>query len=157
MTENPYAAPGAAIQNVSYRSATGPIRLYSPTQVACGTIGGPVGLIYFLKANFSALGNERLARNTVLYGALLMLALLATLPFLPDKFPNFPFTIAYILTARYVAAKHQMTKQAIAESPDHDFHSNWRVLGIGLLCLVASVIVIVGPFMLLEFFGILHP
>lgn len=156
MAENPYAAPSAAIQNVPYRSATGPIRLYSPTQVACGTIGGPVGLIYFLKANFSALGNDRLARNTVLYGVLLMLALLATLPFLPDKFPNSPFTIAYILTARYVATKYQMTKQAIAESPDHDFHSNWRVLGIGLLCLVASVIVIVGPYVLLEFFGVLN-
>lgn len=154
MTDNPYAAPGAAIQNVPYCSTTGLIRLYSPTQVACGTIGGPVGLIYFLKANFSSLGNDRQARNTVLYGTLLILALLVTLPFLPDKFPNSPFTIAYILIARYVAGKYQMTKQAIVESPGYDFHSNWRVLGIGLLCLVASVVVIVGPFMLLEFLGI---
>lgn len=155
MTDNPYAAPSAPVRDV--RSITGAIRLYSPTQVACGTIGGPIGLIYFLKDNFATLENHRLERKTLLYGGLLILSLLAVLPFLPDEFPSLPITIAYILTARHVAGKYQMTKQAIAESPIHDFHSNWRVLGIGLLCLVASAIVLIGPLMLLAFLGIWNP
>ena len=154
MTDNPYAAPLAAVQLTGTAHSA---RLYSPTQVACGTIGGPVGLIYFLKANFAALGNDRLESKTLLYGGLLILALLVILPFLPEKVPSSPFTIAYILTARHVASKYQMTKQAIAESPVYDFHSNWRVLGLGLLCLIASAIVIMGPLMLLAYLGIWNP
>jgi hypothetical protein len=154
MTENPYAAPSAAV--LAGRIGE-PIRLYSPTQVACGTIGGPVGLIYFLKANFSALGNDAAARKTLIFGALLILCLVALLPFLPEKVPNSPFTIAYILIARGVAQKYQMTKQTISDSPRYDFQSNWRVFGLGLLCLVGSVAVIMGPLMLLAVLGVWNP
>lgn len=39
-------------------------KIYSPTQVLCGTIiGGPVGLIYFLHSNFLTLGNDKLKRT----------------------------------------------------------------------------------------------
>ncbi len=155
MTENPYASPTA---NVVDRPTAGePVRLYSPTQVACGTIGGPVGLIYFLWANFSSLGNSSGARKTLAYGALLILAIPAILPFLPDNLPNSPVTLAYILVARGVATRYQMTKQAIADSLRYDFHSNWRVFGIGMLCLVGSVVVIMGPLLLLAALGIWNP
>jgi hypothetical protein len=131
--------------------------MYSPTQVACGTIGGPVGLIYFLMSNFSALGQEDRKRKTLLLGISLIVALIAILPFLPESVPSTPFTIAYIIIARQVAEKYQMKKQAIIDSDIYDFHSNWRVLGIGLLCLVGSAIVIVGPLMLLILTGVWNP
>jgi hypothetical protein len=73
---------------------------------------------------------------------------------LPENFPNYPFTIAYILAALYVSAKYQMTKRAIVESAAHDFHSNWRVLWLGLLCLVGSIILLVVPLGILAFFGV---
>lgn len=156
MSENPCVAPIANTRGASSRVA-GPTRLYSPAQVACGTIGGPVGLIYFLKANYTALGNDRLEKKTLVYGILLILSLLAILPFLPKEFPGYPFTFLYIFIARHVAEKYQMSKQAIVDSTLYGFHSNWRVLGLGLLCLLASAIVIMGPLMLMAALGIWQP
>jgi hypothetical protein len=152
LTDNPYAAPSAAV--VDAANAADTIRVYSPIQVACGTIGGPVGLIYFLRANFLALGNYRLARTTLVSGLVLIPALLISVVLLPENFPNYPFTIAYILAALYVSAKYQMTKRAIVESAAHDFQSNWRVLWLGLLCLVGSIILLVVPLGILAFFGV---
>lgn len=153
MTDNPYAAPKAAGTPAATEQT---IRLYSPTQVACGTLGGPVGLVYFLSANFSAMGNSHLARRTILLGIVFIAALLVILPLLPAKTPSAPFTVAYILVARYVSEKFQMTKQAIADSPRHDFHSNWRVLGLALPCLAGSFLVIAVPLGLLATHGIIH-
>jgi hypothetical protein len=157
MTENPYAAPNAALTDSPGEAAGPPIRMYSPTQVACGTLGGPIGLIHFLHANFVALGQARRARLTLVYGALGLLGLLILLPILPDKFPSSPFTIAYILIARQVAENMQMTKAAIAASPHHTFHSGWRVFGLGMLCLLASLLVLGGWFVLLVALGLLKP
>lgn len=154
MTDNPYAAPVSAI---AHHNAASIVRLYSPVQVACGTIGGPVGLIYFLNANFASLGNARLARRTLVLGALFIAAVVAIAPFLPNGFPSLPFTALYIATAWYVTTRYQLTKPAIADSPLYDFHSNWRVLGLGLLCLAGSVIVLVAPLAALVALGIWNP
>ena len=86
-----------------------------------------------------------------------MPALLISVILLPEDFPNYPFTIAYILSALYVSKKYQMTKQAIVDSATHEFHSNWRVLWLGLLCLVASIIVLVVPAGVLAMFGVWNP
>jgi len=133
------------------------VKIYSPTQVACGTIGGPVGLIYFLHSNFSTLGNDRLKKNTIIYGSLFLFVLIIALPFLPDEIPSTPFTILYIITARLIAEKYQMTKSAIIDSDNFEFQSNWRVLLFGLLCLIGSVLIIVGPLFILAMFGIWEP
>ena len=130
------------------------VKIYSPTQVACGTLGGPVGLIYFLYSNFSALGNDRFKKNTIIYGCLFIFVLIILLPFLPDEIPSTPFTILYIVIARLIAEKYQMTKSAIIESENFQFHSNWRVLTFGLLCLLGSMLVLAGPFLILVMLGI---
>jgi hypothetical protein len=152
LTDNPYTAPSAEVIDIVDTSKQ--IKLYSPVQVACGTIGGPVGLIYFLKSNFSALGEYKFERITLIVGILLIPSLVISLVALPENFPSYPFTIAYILSALYVANKYQMTKQAIVDSPQHGFHSNWRVLWIGLLCLVISAILLILPLAALVFFGV---
>lgn len=150
-----YATPRSDV-DVQPSEAT-PVFLYSPTQVACGTIGGPVGLIYFLMSNFGALGKEDKKKRTLVVGIASIVALIVILPFLPDSVPNTPFTIAYIIIGRLVAEKYQMTKAKIIESDLHDFHSNWRVLGFSLLCLIGSAIVIMGPLMLLILVGVWEP
>ena len=130
--------------------------LYSSRQVTVGTLlGGPVGLIYFLKANFAALGDNRSEKKTVVGGLVLVLALLVILPFLPEKFPGFPFTITYTFIAWYVA--QQQIAKANATSLSYDYHSNWQVVGWGLLCFLASVLVILGPLLLLVFLDIELP
>lgn len=152
LTENPYATPNAEVRDAFGSSKI--VKLYSPIQVACGTIGGPVGLIYFLKANFAALGYHQLERRTLLAGFVLMPALLISTILLPEDFPGFPFAIAYIVSALYVSSRHQMTRKAILDSPNHEFHSNWRVLGIGILCLAISAIILIAPIAALFLFGV---
>jgi hypothetical protein len=149
-----YAAPKS---NLDESRSQLPIRIYSPTQVACGTIGGPVGLVYFLMANFEALGQQNRKKRTLIFGIIFIIALIVILPFLPDSVPSAPFTIAYIIIAKQVAEKYQMKKQDIINSDVYEFHSNWRVLGLGLLCLVGSLIAVVGPLIILMVAGIWEP
>jgi hypothetical protein len=152
MSHNPYTATNSAIS----QTVAGQVQLYSPAQAACGALlGGPVGLIYFLYANFNALENSRMQKNTLFYGAILVLALLIILPLLPEKFPSAPFTIAYVLAARHVAERHQVTKQGIIDSPQYEFYSNWRVVGFGILCLLGSSVVILGPILALSLAGVI--
>jgi uncharacterized membrane protein len=150
-----YATPKSAVAEKA--AGKSPILVYSPTQVACGTIGGPVGLIYFLMSNFEALEQKERKKNTLLAGIAFIVVLIALVPFLPENFPNISFTIAYIIIAHQVAEKYQMTKADIMNSGQYDFHSNWRVLGIGLLCMLASVVIIMGSLMLLMLTGIWVP
>lgn len=153
MNSNPYATPASPVTD----AAVATIPLYSPAQAACGTLlGGPVGLIYFLHANFKALGNRRQQTTTLVAGLVLLLALIAVLPLLPENVPSAPFTIAYVLVARLVVERQQLTKQAIIDSPQHDFHSNWRVAGLGLLCCVGSALVIIGPLLGMEMLGLVR-
>lgn len=151
MTENTY---DSVIDNNQVSENENKTKIYSPAQVACGTIGGPVGLIYFLHSNFSTLGNDRHKKNTLIYGGLFLLVLIIALPFLPDEIPSTPFTILYIVTAKLIAEKYQMTKLAIIDSDDFEFHSNWRVFLFGLFCLIASVLVVVGPLLILSMLGV---
>lgn len=132
-------------------------KVYSPTQIAVAAfIGGFVSVIYFLYANFVALDNEDGKSKTLLYGTMFTVALIAILPFLPDNTPSMPFIIAYVVAGRTLSEKYQMTKKDIIESNEFDFHSNWRVFGISLLCMVASVVIVVVPIMLLMMTGIIH-
>ncbi len=130
------------------------IRMYSPNQVAWGTVGGPVGLIYFLSSNFSALGKSGSSRKTLMYGAAATVALILLSPLLPEKGTSIGFTILYVYTGRYIAETFQMSNTAIATTPGYAFQSNWRVFWLGLACLVASLAVIVGVAMLSEALGL---
>jgi hypothetical protein len=150
---DPYAPPRAGLN----ADASG-TRMYSPTQAALGAfLGGPVGLTYFLWANFRTLANEEAARWTLAAGAALMTVLVVLSPMLPERMPGWPITLVYVLTARFVAEKMQLTKEAIASSSQYTFHSGWRVFGIGLLCLLVSLALIVGPLLALAFLGIWDP
>lgn len=131
--------------------------VYSPTQVAFGTLGGPVGLVYFLWSNFVALGNHRAAKKTLLLGSAFIVVLVATIPFIPESVPSTTYALVYLLIGRYVAEKHQMTKAAILASETHTFHSNWRVFGFGLVSLIGSLAVLMLPLLLLVALGILEP
>lgn len=91
MTDNSCAAPQADIS-----ADAGTVPIYSPNQVAAGAFigGGPVGLIYFLRENFVTSGNAKEARKSLIWGAVLIGALLLILPWLPDTFPGIAFTVA---------------------------------------------------------------
>lgn len=145
MDHNPYAAPVAAVAEARAFGPKGSVRIYSPGQAAAGAfLGGPVALVYFLAKNFEVLGKSEAERRTVISGIVGTLLLIPVLLLLPDSVPGMTISLIYLIIARQVAEKYQMTKQAIVESPVYDFHSNWRVFWLGLACLVGSVIVLVA-------------
>ncbi len=142
MSHNPYAAPRT-------RSFDEAQLLYSPTQVALGTfVGGIGGFVYFLRANFLALGKPEAARNTVLGGVAALLALVLLAALLPGN-GGIGFAIASVFLARWIAERHQMPKDAIEASSDFDFHSGWRVFLIALACFVVTLVLVVALFMAL--------
>ena len=136
------------------RSSTISSAIYSPTQAALGAfLGGPVGLIYFVRSNFLVLGNASAARKTLLFGIILILILVAVASALPN-FPSMLANLSYIVLARWIVEKHQLSKQEITDSAQYVFHSNWRVLGFGLLCLLGSVAAITIPIIMLLNLGL---
>lgn len=152
MENNVYATPESDVD--AKLASASRIRMYSPNQIACATLGGPVGLIYFLMANFETLKKEELRKKTLHLGIALIVALLVILPFVPENFPSITFTVFYIVIAYFVAENCQMKKKEIIESEVYDFYSNWRVLGLALLCMLGSIVVIAGPLMLLGLLGV---
>jgi hypothetical protein len=156
MTHDPYTAPAAPLAEAGAPRNADPVAMYTPGQVGIGTfLGGPVAAVYFLRANFVALGDRDRARNTLLFGIVLLVVLGAVLPFLPDNFPNTPISMGLTFGAYYYAEHNQMKKEAILESPDHYAHSGWRVFGLGMLCLVGTLVVVAVPLMALYYFGVL--
>lgn len=149
MPDNSYAPPRAELDTIA-----GSCPIYSPNQLAAGAfLGGPVGLIYFLRANFLILNEEEFAKKSLICGAALIIALLVILPLLPEKFPSLPFTIAYVIIGQQIANKFQLTRAAIDASPHYTAQSNWRVFGRGMLCLLGSMIVIFTPIFLFSLVG----
>lgn len=150
MSYNPYAVPKT---DVAANPGSAPV--YSPRQVAAGAfIGGPVGLIYFLRENFLALGDVDKARKSLIWGVVLIVALLLLLPLLPDKFPSIAFTVGYMAAGQQIASTQQLTREAIDASTLYTVPSNWRVFGKGLLCMFGSMVVIFTPILLLGLMGV---
>lgn len=156
MENNVYKSPQS---NVGEKEKfEGMVKVYTPTQVACGAlVGGPIGLVYFLWANFKSLMQESKAKNTLLIGIVAVVFFVFTLPFIPDGIPSSVSTVVYILIGKFVAERMQMTKDDIFASENHDFFSNWRVFGLGLVCLAGSTIVILVPIFTLVYVGWLDP
>ena len=111
--------------------------VYSPTQAALGTfLGGPLAGLYYLKHNFRVLNRNEQEQQTVRYGGMFMVALLAVLPFIPEQVPGLPFAIAFVVVARMLVEKYQFSKQDIIDAPELDFQSNWLVMGVSIVSML---------------------
>jgi hypothetical protein len=156
-TNNPYAAPASDVQDISLRpSPLHKMPMYSPSQVFGGAFfGGPIALVYFLHRNFLSLGQESEAKTTLVWGVVFNVAVLAALPFLPDKFPNSAIPISYAIFGRYFAQSKQLTKEAIASSGQFTFQSNWRVFCLALLSLLAWCAIGIPMIFALVYFGVI--
>jgi len=120
-------------------------KIYSPTQVTvAAAVFGPFALIYVLRKNFKALGKEGDARKTLLWGGLFNLALVAVLPFLPEKFPSIAIGVPICWVGRLLAEKRQMSKQAIEASEQYTFQGGWHVFGVCMLWLIIYTLVAVA-------------
>jgi hypothetical protein len=131
-------------------------KLYSPRQSTMAAFfGGPLAAVYVVRNNYTELGKEASARSAIAWGSLLVLALLLVLPFLPEKFPNTAIPLAYSLAVGQLVEKLQLSKEAIRESEQYDFESNWRVAGVSVLSLLLFLVLMVAWMFLLDFAGVI--
>lgn len=144
---NPYTPPSADLTNQPSALKC----IYSPLQAATGAaLGGPAGLVYFLRSNFIALENKKAGYICIAAGLCLALLLALVVPTLPNGSPGILLTLMYFFGAWYVASNFQKVERRSVSLEKFRFHSNWKVVGMGLLCYLISVIVIVGPLFVLD-------
>jgi len=130
-------------------------KVYSPNQVFAASIaGGPGAMVYVLWKNFKALENPDGQKQILVWGAAFLALLLIALPFLPIGFPNYVLPIAYAVAARFLAQQYQMSKQAIQQSERYEFQSNWNVVGVSVLFLIAAIVVLLAWVLLLSALGV---
>ncbi|NKZ38421.1 hypothetical protein HF690_05545 [Oleiagrimonas citrea] len=143
--------------NLNLEAVSNTRRVYSPIQSSFAAfLGGPLAAIWCMRRNFQALGKAESVRKTSLYGALVMLAMFLVLPFLPDKFPSFVIPVITIGVTQTLVQRLQFTKQVIIESRTLDFHSNWLVVGVGLLAMVLTLAAFVACVFALQYLGIVR-
>ncbi|UXI04098.1 hypothetical protein [Photobacterium sp. TY1-4] len=128
-------------------------RIYSPRQVACGALGGPVGLIYFLWANFAIMKKKNHTKLTAVLGVVFIIGLIFSAPFVPPNIPGLAFTALYVVLAYLMSRKFHLDNNEIIASSEYTFHSSFRVFCITVICFWASYIVVAGPLHLLYSIG----
>ena len=106
-------------------------------------------MAYFLWANFTALGDADAARLTVVAGAVLTVVLGVLAAVLPAGVPTLPLSLGYLVAGRFVAEKHQASKEAIEESPHLESQSNGTVAAMSVACLAGSIAAIAVPVLML--------
>ena len=130
-------------------------KVYSPTQAALGALlGGPIASTYFIKQNFSTLNKEQAIKSTLLIGGIIVFILLATIPFTPDEFPNIAIPLITVISTRLIIEKFQFTKANIVENENLNFHSNWKVLSIGIISMLIFFILATAVIFMTEMLGL---
>jgi hypothetical protein len=92
----------------------------------------------------------------VVWGLALVAGLMALLPFLPTRFPNYLIPLLYSLAAGSIADKWQLQKQAIVDSGRYQIQSNWRVFGMALLFMIAFMLIVILEIFCLVALGLMH-
>jgi hypothetical protein len=155
--QSPYAPPSSVVGDCDPKAKSPNPKLYTPAQIRVGSfLGGPIAAAYLLRSNFRALDRGPEARTTVVCGVAFVACLMALLPFVPDRFPNYVIPLLYSIAAGFVADKWQLRKQAILDSGKYQIQSNWRVFGMALLFMIAFMLIIVLEIICLVALGQMH-
>lgn len=117
-------------------------KVYSPWQVFAGTfLGGPLAAIYLVWQNYNQLGRNEKLQPTIIWGIVLTLCFVGISLMLPGQIWGIPLTVAYSAMAQTWVNKDQLTKPQIQEHQQLSFHSNWRVVLIGIISCILTVVV----------------
>lgn len=148
--DSPYAPPDASVREERAGDDRGSSpSIYSPAGVAIGTfLGGPVGATVLLYLNFSRLGWDTRARNTLALGVLATLCAFGLATVLPSG-GGTGLTVGWVVAAIWIARHYQ---NEVEEKYGRVAHlSNWNAAGIGCLSMLGAVVCIV---VVLFFFGV---
>lgn len=109
-------------------------------------IGGPLGTTWLLAENFKKLGHPEKIRKTWIWGILALMLLLLLSFLIPDdwKIPNFVFPVVCLGIASQVTKSTQGSAIQQHLSEGGAVYSPWRAFGIGLVCLILTLVIIIG-------------
>ena len=120
------------------------ISVYTPIQIFLGTLlGGPFAGVYFLGANFKAMHRDRAARLMWVLGPVLILVFLVVFVLIVWPmvlFRSLPMMSALI--ACRISYTRQLSQREIRASTVYGPESNWQVVSVALLGLIASLVVL---------------
>ncbi|WP_243288704.1 hypothetical protein [Geothrix terrae] len=154
---NPYAPPEALLAEPGAEVASERRPIYTPFQVRLASfLGGPFAAVFTLHQNFKALQDTRGQRLTLGLGIAFNVALLALLPFLPERFPRQVIPLLYSIAAGGVASAKQLSKAQLEASEQYQRRSGWNVTGVVLVSFLAFCLVVFPPYLLLNHWGVLR-
>ncbi|MFT3870399.1 MAG: hypothetical protein QM715_18275 [Nibricoccus sp.] len=132
-----------------------PSALYTPFQVGLASfIGGPFAAVYTLYCNFKRLGKVRETQFTLYLGGAFLIAILAVLPFLPDKFPNMVIPVAYTFAAVSIASSKQLSKEQILASENYVRRSGGNVAVVCVVSFLGFFAIMLSVLFALDHWGI---
>jgi hypothetical protein len=132
-------------------------KIYSPIQVlAISFLGGPMAMVYALWKNFHDLEDAHGKRQILVWGTIFIVALLLFAPLMATAWWDYALPFAYPIAAWSLAERHQMTKQAIAESEIYEFQTVWNVIAVSIFFLIAMMVVAVIWYSALATIGVIQ-
>jgi hypothetical protein len=115
-------------------------KIYSPNQVlAVSFLGGPMAMVYALWKNFQNLEDRHGMHQILFWGSIFIVAMMLFAPLMPATWPDYVLPFAYSFAAWSLAERHQMTKQAIADSQTYEFQTAGNVIAVSILFLLAMM------------------
>ena len=150
---NPYRSPVAAPIEAAVPEQGA--RLYRVSGILIGTfMGTPLATGWLISRNYRALGDAGRAQQAILYGAIATVLLVAIVLVVPEKIPAFVFTLPQLIAAAHLA-KHLQGDRIEEYKASNRTYSNWRAFGVGLLCCVVAIVVILPVVVALVIFGVI--
>ena len=112
-------------------------RLYSSGQITGATLlGTPIAGAWLMAQNYKAMGLDLFARQAIIFGIIGTLIVLVLAVVLPENTPNILLPAIYTVIVQVIARAKQGA-DFLAHIANGGFkHSNWRVVGIGVVFMV---------------------
>lgn len=124
-------------------------KLYSQNAIAVATFfGGPFAAGILIRKNCIAFGHERQGFNALVIGIIITFLLFGCIFVIPesdlDKVPNALIPTIYTAIIYYIVEKLQGKELKAHKAEKGAFYSNWRATGVGAVCCVISIAVLIG-------------
>lgn len=106
---------------------------------------GPIAGVYLMSENFKALGKKKESDKTLWIGLVLSILLMGIFIFINANLPNYIFAplswLLYVFAISIPLEMYQKKKVNEILKDKSRKHSNWRLLGVSLLALLATLII----------------
>jgi hypothetical protein len=150
MSRNPYAPPKSEVGGPNAGSGASGVplpvdQMYSPNQIAAGAfLGSPLAAGWLAAHNFRVMRQPQEAGRAMGLGLVTTLIAILIAAYLPDGFPSVVLPVAYCVLVYQLADRRFKPVIAAHLAAGGTMRSTWRVVGIGLLCALILVTVIIG-------------